>query len=719
MADKKKVIGLEVNTGNSENDLAKLGSGFKKVNKEATDLEATFEDINGDIKPLTGRMGELEDRLYELANAGKTGTKEFKDLANEIGRLRKVQQETDKTTDALAMTTSQKLGGSMTFAAGTMQTTVGALAAFGIKSEGAEKAIAGLVGAMAVTDGIETMNESFKSVRALGRSIKSTTVFQKALNLAMKMSPIGMLVAGITALVGLGAAVYSFFSEGTNEVEIQNEALDRQIEKLNEVEKFYSKENARAKKRFKNTMDLLKAEGKGKEELREAEKKGLNELLEINKNQVTQAEEQLREANKKASKIRQEGESDERKAAEVKVKKFKDSLAKRIEAVSQTLDTIDDLETKYRIEDAQADTNAREAKKNNTSKGNKEEVDTNELKNDAILKQQDDFYKDLEDKAEDRAQRNKEGDDYANAEKLRDSKEAFDAGILRAEEEKAILLERAKDDEEAELEAIRIFNQRKRDLEAEHNAIVDEVDNTRKLQKQEKDAEQREKESEDYAAFLQEDAAKRAIELQIAEQQAQAKMEIEDAYISHLQGVSGMLGAMAGENEALAQAALIIEKGAAIAGVVIETQRSIAQKTAAANAIPAFLGMGIPNPSYILAQADAVKANTMTKVSAGLSIATIAATAIKGGSKKTSGASGGASGAGAGRGKAPTPANMSLGNFQDSSFDALGNEQTQVDRQANANAQANSDRPIQTFVTTGEVATGNALERNRVNVSGF
>jgi len=115
------------------------------------------------------------------------------------------------------------------------------------------------------------------------------------------------------------------------------------------------------------------------------------------------------------------------------------------------------------------------------------------------------------------------------------------------------------------------------------------------------------------------------------------KKRVNMEYVGFISQLGGIFQQLAGENEALATAALVIEKGAAIANVVIDAQASIAQKTASANAIPAFLGLGVPNPSYILAQVDAAKANTMTKVSAGLSIASILATSIKGGNKSVKG----------------------------------------------------------------------------------
>lgn len=72
------------------------------ANKSTTDLNATFEDIYGDTKPLSSRLGELEDRMYEMALAGEANTEEFKDLQREAVKMRKTIIEVDKQVDILA-----------------------------------------------------------------------------------------------------------------------------------------------------------------------------------------------------------------------------------------------------------------------------------------------------------------------------------------------------------------------------------------------------------------------------------------------------------------------------------------------------------------------------------------------------------------------------------------------------------------------------------------
>jgi len=60
-----------------------------------------------------------------------------------------------------------------------------------------------------------------------------------------------------------------------------------------------------------------------------------------------------------------------------------------------------------------------------------------------------------------------------------------------------------------------------------------------------------------------------------------------------------------------------------------------------------------------------------------------------------------------------------LSEFQQSNFDAVGNETRRGENQAVQNANAQASTPVRAYVTSSDVATGEALERNRVDVSGF
>lgn len=183
----------------------------------------------------------------------------------------------------------------------------------------------------------------------------------------------------------------------------------------------------------------------------------------------------------------------------------------------------------------------------------------------------------------------------------------------------------------------------------------------------------------------------------------EAKKAINLEYTGFAQSIGSTLSNLAGENESLAKAALVIEKGAAIAKVIITAQTAIAAKTASANSVAAFLPpFGNPNPAYFLAQAEAKKSNLRTKIGAGLSIANILSTMIgkKGGAKNTSGGSDGGS----------------TRTIEAPDFNVVGASQTSQLAQTVAGEQA---KPVKAFVVGKDISTQQELDRNITNTASF
>ena len=120
--------------------------------------------------------------------------------------------------------------------------------------------------------------------------------------------------------------------------------------------------------------------------------------------------------------------------------------------------------------------------------------------------------------------------------------------------------------------------------------------------------------------------------LEFAKQDADAQKEIDlvrlDSIIATANQASQLLGQVAGKNKAVQTAALAIEKGAAIADVVIKGIRERAGITAKYSLIPG--GVALSQPELIA-----------SRVRTGLSIATIAATGIQGAKSISAGVSGG------------------------------------------------------------------------------
>jgi hypothetical protein len=157
-------------------NLAKLNLAYEELSKAATDVNAKFEEVYGELKPLTTRLGEAEDRMYELALAGKQNTKEYQDLLETVARYRQTQIETDRIVDNAAQTFSQKLGSAIQGAASGFQLVQGASALFGEESEELEKTLLKVQAAMALADGIEGVRQALPMFSNFGNTIKTQVV---------------------------------------------------------------------------------------------------------------------------------------------------------------------------------------------------------------------------------------------------------------------------------------------------------------------------------------------------------------------------------------------------------------------------------------------------------------------------------------------------------------------------------------------------------------
>ena len=201
-----KDLNSQLKVTNNETD--NLKKSFNELDKSATNLDATFEEVYGDLKPLTARMGEAEDRLYELALAGKQGTKEFNELLAVVGKYRKTQILTDLAVDSAATTMNQKLGGALQYVAGGFAATQGAMALFGKENKDVEKAILKVQSALAITQGFTAMRDGANSIKMLSTSFRNLTVVQTLYNFVNNATSIGLkILRGALVATGIGALV--------------------------------------------------------------------------------------------------------------------------------------------------------------------------------------------------------------------------------------------------------------------------------------------------------------------------------------------------------------------------------------------------------------------------------------------------------------------------------------------------------------------------------
>ena len=264
MADKTtKIIEIEVELEGGEKvtkQFEKLSDGTLKAVDSAQKLDAKFEDIYENIEPLTTRMGEAEDRLYELALAGDTTSKEYQELLTKVGDYRKVQIQTDLAVDQAATTMSEKLGGALTGAASGFAAVQGVMAITGSESEALEESLLKVQGAMAFQQGIDGVLKYSKSIGLASKA-------QKAFNLIVSLNPLAIFLTVVTSIV---ASVLAFTDVLDSAIQLLKDLGDAIGITNFEENKLQEERNERSRQHMEN----MKAE----QTLRDAEIKKLEAL---------------------------------------------------------------------------------------------------------------------------------------------------------------------------------------------------------------------------------------------------------------------------------------------------------------------------------------------------------------------------------------------------------------------------------------------------------
>ena len=193
-------------------DIAKAVGEYKAAiiaADRAVDLYAKSTDA------ATGRIGELEDKLYDLALAGKSNTREFKEIVREVANVRRAVIETDAQVDALAQRGARFKGfvQNVELVGSAFQAVEGAQALIGQENEDLQKTLVRLQAITAITSGIEQARvlilEQLAAKTGVAGAAQSaynvivgtSTGLLKGLRIALAATGIGLFVFGLIALV--------------------------------------------------------------------------------------------------------------------------------------------------------------------------------------------------------------------------------------------------------------------------------------------------------------------------------------------------------------------------------------------------------------------------------------------------------------------------------------------------------------------------------------
>lgn len=223
-----------------------------KLSIESQDAVKNVKKLDGDLTKLaetleievSGSISAMEDTLYQLALAGQQNTKEFKDLQAQVAKYKQVVIETDRSIDALAEQ-GRGLSTALSLAEGTVagfQAFTGVTALMGTENEELLETITKLQAAQGVLNSIEVIKQqlqqnSIKITQAQGAVqkwfTKTTEEGVKSLNkwkVALAATGIGILIAGISALIYYWDDLKKAISGTTKEQELANSTMSKAIE---------------------------------------------------------------------------------------------------------------------------------------------------------------------------------------------------------------------------------------------------------------------------------------------------------------------------------------------------------------------------------------------------------------------------------------------------------------------------------------------------------
>ena len=542
---------------------------------------------------------ELRELKNELASGNLTG-KAFDEAAKKAGQLQDAIGDVNQRVKNLASDTG-KLDGFIDIATGItggFAAAQGAMALFGSENEDVQKQLVKIQGAVALLNGVQqvanTLNKDSAAMTQL-QSIRlkvltavqarytavvgTTTGAMKLLRIAGAALGIGLIVTAIGLLIAnfdkIKKAVLNFIPALANIGELFTKVKNAVMDFVGISSEAERAIDAQAKANEKSSKQIDRQIS-----LLEAQGGKEREIFDLRYKQLRQDADLL----------------------EMKKKK---KLASQEE-----IDQLDDLRNAILVLNQEETNRQNEVVKNEQKKNDevaKKRKEAHDKRKEEERKQQEEINKIINDETEKQRER-----DFSEQAKEIDA-------LQDAAKEKMLI---AKGNAEAE-KLIR------ENLSKDIAALNEKY----RLEAAEKKKEQDAKDKEDEKAIKDK---KLQDEKDYAEQTIAVTQAIEDSKVSIAQQGAQLLNQVAGQSKGLALAALAIEKGSAIASVIINTQRSIIAYKAAAAARSALTA----GATTIADNALAAKQIAFAKIGAGISIASISAAGLSGARNITSGGGG-------------------------------------------------------------------------------
>jgi len=669
----EKIIDINIQ-GNADEVVGSLRSQLRQAQAEVATLSDKFGVTSKEATEAAKRAAELKDRIGDA--------KALTDAFN---------------PDAKFKALSSSLAG----VAGGFAAVQGGMALFGTQSKEVEQTLLKVQSAMALSQGLQQIGESVDSFKQLAAVAKSYTIVQKVVtagqwlwNAAMAANPIGLIVAGVVALIAAGVALVSYFKSTSDAAAKNTAAVNANKKAIDNQSKSLEKNSTELQKKQSHELAMAKASGASAASIRALELKLIDEKIAYEKSARAVAFNTY-EKNKNYLASLKAADADEEiiKKQQETTNKSIEEYNKQNKNVQKAFDERRDIQRRHQVEIRQSQTDHnREVASKNKEAADKAREDARE----ATKKKADEEKERLKKIADDKLEADKES--------ARKAMEILDS--LKPKETPAQKENREYLEKKAILEA---NNKSTEELTRQHIANLKEIEDEARLKADEQKAEEYEKIINDQTATN--DARIEAINAE----QALYQKQLDDKVITEKEFNE--------KTKQLSAARVNIDKAEAQAKQALFAKTSdtlnkgadlLGKNTAAGKAMAAAAAL-INTYQGITAE---LATKTVTPFEIGLKIANVAIIAATGFkavqdivSVQIPGGGGGGGGGAASSGGAAS-ASASAPSMTVPSFNTVGSSST---NQLAQTIGQQSQTPLKTFVVASDVSTAQAMDRNIIS----
>lgn len=221
------------------------GEVEKTENKLKTEITRT---INGQVytwETLTSAVGELEDKLYQLAANGERNTDEFKSVAKAAAELKTQLRQVDYEIDSM-VESSAGINKMMSMTQGftaLAQGAVGIGQLFGMDSENATKGIQTMVALQGIVSALQQVQEQIQKGTAFGKTMEKWIGYMKTFSTWTIYSSKEFktfrenLTAGFSAIEGIDTATASWIDKSSKMISKSKKHFLEYIDIYKEIER--------------------------------------------------------------------------------------------------------------------------------------------------------------------------------------------------------------------------------------------------------------------------------------------------------------------------------------------------------------------------------------------------------------------------------------------------------------------------------------------------